>query len=341
MVRQNSGFQELRAVLDGARQRGLWMPYLSLWSGWQVNCLRAGLFTAGSITAYEATKSDLIERWGGESPAVHAMAGLCMGIVGVTMYVISLTTLTRTSSALAAANCIPLTPTPTHSPACLQQLKRIACARACPGNSVALGATPHTVAHCILTSWCLVLGARICPLCSHAPQVHASRCCAWQVLYAVPDQARHIQPRGAHRQAAVRCIMPASLLAAHYHHQCPCAAHHYYQCPCAAHHHYQYPHCACLAARRLPACLGFGFNQPNLLRVLPMLLLLHATSHDGLFTPPFPVLFNISIRRYSTHGGIGAFYKGTSAAMARSIPACIMFPAVMEHTRHVFGLGYL
>lgn len=81
-----SGAQEYRGVIEGARRRGLRVPHLALWSGWQVNCLRAGMFTAGSITAYEATKSALKANGVAEGTAMHVVAGVCMGVVGVTLY---------------------------------------------------------------------------------------------------------------------------------------------------------------------------------------------------------------------------------------------------------------
>lgn len=42
---------------------------------------------------------------------------------------------------------------------------------------------------------------------------------------------------------------------------------------------------------------------------------------------------------YST-GGVPAFYRGVGAAMARTVPACIVFPVAMECSRKAMGLEY-
>ena len=61
--------------------------FLSLYSGWQVNCLRAGLFTGGSMMSYELVKSELNSvRGGPEDFWTHTIAGGVMGIVGTILY---------------------------------------------------------------------------------------------------------------------------------------------------------------------------------------------------------------------------------------------------------------
>ena len=44
--------------------------------------------------------------------------------------------------------------------------------------------------------------------------------------------------------------------------------------------------------------------------------------------------------RLARDGGPGAFYKGTSVALARTVPACVMFPVTMEWARKALGLEY-
>ena len=52
-----------------------------------------------------------------------------------------------------------------------------------------------------------------------------------------------------------------------------------------------------------------------------------------------PDILRISRSVYS-EGGVRAFYRGTGAAMARTVPACIVFPVAMEGSRKAMGLEY-
>jgi len=45
-------------------------------------------------------------------------------------------------------------------------------------------------------------------------------------------------------------------------------------------------------------------------------------------------------RSLYTTGGLSAFYRGTGAALARTVPACIVFPVAMECSRKAVGLDY-
>ena len=79
-----TGVEQYRRVISHAARRGSSnaLPHLVLWSGWQVNCLRAGLFTSGSIVTYELCKGQLRKQWD-EGPAVHIVSGLSMGVVAL------------------------------------------------------------------------------------------------------------------------------------------------------------------------------------------------------------------------------------------------------------------
>jgi len=76
---------ELNNVLSNAKRTGAKRPVLALWNGWQVNCLRAGLFTAGSMTSYKLVKHKLNRHYP-ESSTTHLAAGGVMGVVGTLMY---------------------------------------------------------------------------------------------------------------------------------------------------------------------------------------------------------------------------------------------------------------
>jgi hypothetical protein len=89
-----TGVQEARRVITRAAQNQsgsrLRVPQLVLWSGWQINCLRAALFTSGSMATYELSKSALKQQlWltgGHEGPVVHVLSGFAMGVAGTLMY---------------------------------------------------------------------------------------------------------------------------------------------------------------------------------------------------------------------------------------------------------------
>jgi hypothetical protein len=50
-------------------------PFVTLFRGWQVNCVRAGLFTAGSMATYELCKAEMNKHILEESPVTHITAG--------------------------------------------------------------------------------------------------------------------------------------------------------------------------------------------------------------------------------------------------------------------------
>ncbi|GMH94191.1 hypothetical protein TrVE_jg1254 [Triparma verrucosa] len=71
----------------GAKQQYRSLPFLALYKGYEINCVRAGLFTAGSFVSYEMTKAYLLKARGGKEDAYsHTLAGFSMGIVGTLMY---------------------------------------------------------------------------------------------------------------------------------------------------------------------------------------------------------------------------------------------------------------
>lgn len=116
-AKPRSGTEEYRGVLEGARRRGLRVPHLALWSGWQVNCVRAGMFTAGSITAYEAAKTALRARGFDEGTPMHVAAGVCMGVVGVALYM---------PADAVRGRCYNLSPTaPITTATILQQARKL------------------------------------------------------------------------------------------------------------------------------------------------------------------------------------------------------------------------